>query len=90
MQTDRQRTMRPRKSRLTVDELKLVTRCGKCGQKGHWHKECPNPEKPRDNGKSSVGFVFTGNPGGDDLPGVAQTFKAFVFCGDQLGGLVVR
>mmetsp|Transcript_26010 Transcript_26010/g.41291 ORF Transcript_26010/g.41291 Transcript_26010/m.41291 type:complete len:660 (+) Transcript_26010:105-2084(+) len=26
--------------KLSIDQLKLVTRCGKCGEKGHWHKEC--------------------------------------------------
>ena len=22
-------------------------RCGRCGQRGHWHRECTNPEKPK-------------------------------------------
>jgi hypothetical protein len=25
---------------------KQVTRCGNCGEVGHWHRECPRPRKP--------------------------------------------
>ena len=44
LRTDRQRDMRrpgpgARKPRLSVEQLKLVTRCGKCCEKGHWHKD---------------------------------------------------
>ena len=48
LRTDRQRHMkRGRRSKQTMDQLKLVTRYGRCGQRGHWHKECTNPDKPR-------------------------------------------
>ncbi len=33
-----------------MSELKKITRCGNCLQKGHWHEECPNPYKPRSSG----------------------------------------
>lgn len=39
---------RPRNHRkLSVAELKKVTRCGNCLERGHWHEECTNPYKPR-------------------------------------------
>lgn len=33
--------------RLSIEQLKKVTRCGNCKQKGHWHEECPHPYKPK-------------------------------------------
>ena len=36
-----------RRGRLSLDELKKVTRCANCGEKGHWRDECTNPYKPR-------------------------------------------
>ena len=36
---------------LAIDQLELVTRCGGCGQRGHWHKECTNPDKQSLNSK---------------------------------------
>ena len=33
--------------KLSVAELKKITRCGNCLEKGHWHEECKNPYKPR-------------------------------------------
>ena len=67
--TDRQRNMRdggsfgagqqsgafrPKRKRLTISQLKLVTKCGNCGETGHWHKQCPNPYKP----KRGLGFLL--------------------------------
>ena len=31
-----------------IEKLKLITRCGFCGQKSHWHKECTNPRKEKE------------------------------------------
>ena len=50
--------------RLPIDKLKLVTKCAKCGQKGHWARECPNPAQPRSSQQhearsSSSAFVFS-------------------------------
>ena len=33
--------------RMTVEELKKVTKCGICDEIGHWHRECPNADKPK-------------------------------------------
>eukprot|EP00971_Amphidinium_carterae_P040774 800275-Amphidinium_carterae.1 len=33
--------------RLSISELKLISRCANCGQRGHWRAECPNPYKAR-------------------------------------------
>ena len=38
------------KRRLSIDELKKVSRCGNCLERGHWHEECKNPYKPREPG----------------------------------------
>ena len=37
------------KQKVRVEELKLRTRCGRCGQVGHWAKECVN--EPDEKGK---------------------------------------
>ena len=55
--------------RVHVDVLKLRTRCARCGQIGHWAKECTNePDgKGRSKGQSSqsekVGFFQVGTVG---------------------------
>ena len=41
--------------RQTIEQLKQVTRCGKCQQLGHWHKECPGTGKKGGKGNSSFG-----------------------------------
>ena len=33
-----------KKKRLSIDQLKKVTKCNNCLQKGHWAKECTNPK----------------------------------------------
>ena len=52
------RSSRPAKPgnrrRLSIEQLKKVTRCGNCKQKGHWHEECPHPYKPREASSSSA------------------------------------
>ena len=66
------------KRRLSIEELKKVTKCANCQQKGHWREECPHPPRPRGSssscrhgsdeghkGKSKGGssaFVFLGLP----------------------------
>lgn len=48
------------KRRLSIAELKKVTKCGNCGEKGHWHEECQKPHRPKSStGKPST-FVFLG------------------------------
>ena len=36
--------------KMSIEELKKVTKCGICHQVGHWHRECPNPDpkKPKE------------------------------------------
>ena len=40
-----------RKKKLSIEQLKLVTKCGRCGEVGHWHKECKNDAKPNMSGR---------------------------------------
>ena len=59
------RSSRPSSSRrLSVEELKKVTKCAKCGEKGHWKAECPNAPQSKSSFKSksqsSVAFAFLG------------------------------
>lgn len=46
------RESRPRRPdgqrRLSVEELKRVTRCANCGQRGHWREDCTQPLRARD------------------------------------------
>lgn len=53
------------KRKRNIANLKLITRCANCGEKGHWRAECTRPYKPKqDQEKSSKNaFVYMG---GDD------------------------
>ena len=53
-QAPNKKPVRAGKKRLSIDQLKKVSRCGNRGPRGHWHKECPNPRKPKI--KSKPGF----------------------------------
>ena len=33
---------------MTIEEVKKVTRCGNCHKVGHWHRECPEPPRERE------------------------------------------
>ena len=48
------------RKRLTVAELKLVSRCANCGQKGHWKAECRNPYRPREPRAATSAAAATG------------------------------
>ena len=65
-------------ARIHVEALKLRTKCARCGQIGHWAKECSNPPDEHARGKMSSnsstakgsmsgksGFVQIGNSEGD-------------------------
>ena len=41
------------RKRMSIAELKLISRCANCGQKGHWRAECKNPYKPREGPKAA-------------------------------------
>lgn len=73
------------KRKLSISELKKITRCANCQHKGHWHEECRNPYKPREarHGSSSSGgekpsrssaFVFLGHSTGTQ----DNTYSSFV------------
>lgn len=49
----------PRRPRLSIEKLKLVTRCGRCGERGHWHRKCKNPPKLR----AAPSVAASGSPG---------------------------
>ena len=34
--------------KMTIEEIKKVTRCGNCHKVGHWHRECPEPPRERE------------------------------------------
>ena len=65
-------------SRIHVESLKLRTKCARCGQIGHWAKECSNPPDEHSRNKTSStssmakssmsgksGFVQIGNSEGE-------------------------
>ena len=56
------------KGPLHTAQLKAITRCARCGMKGHWKEECTNPYKAKGE-KSQTSKVAGGSP------------SAFVFLG---------
>eukprot|EP00434_Breviolum_minutum_P004449 symbB.v1.2.003922.t1/scaffold210.1/size302740/13 len=56
------------KQKIRVEELKLRTRCGRCGQVGHWAKECVN--EPDERGKK---FAAKGSQGGPKSSSAASS-----------------
>eukprot|EP00971_Amphidinium_carterae_P051297 1009909-Amphidinium_carterae.1 len=53
------------RKRMTIAELKLVSRCANCGQRGHWRAECVNAYKPKTQAhlahgeEASTAFVYS-------------------------------
>eukprot|EP00971_Amphidinium_carterae_P237816 4721326-Amphidinium_carterae.1 len=72
--------------RLSISELKLISRCANCGQRGHWRAECPNPYKARGDAGPSSGepapgstlFVFDGARTQQSAEGEHERLQAFV------------
>ena len=53
---DGERSQRPEvRKKLSVDELKKITRCRNCQQLGHWKEDCKSPYVPRQAGSSQSG-----------------------------------
>eukprot|EP00435_Cladocopium_sp_Y103_P033995 s1227_g8.t1 len=52
----------PHRRKKNIAELKRITRCAKCGEKGHWRAECDKPNKPRSEvGKNMNAFAYLGS-----------------------------
>ena len=56
----------PNQRRLPISELKRITRCSNCGEKGHWKEDCVKPYRSRasrekvEKGAQGSAFVFLG------------------------------
>jgi hypothetical protein len=52
----------PNRRKKNIAELKRITRCANCGEKGHWRAECQQPYKPKsDKSKSFTAFAYLGS-----------------------------
>eukprot|EP00971_Amphidinium_carterae_P352622 6492679-Amphidinium_carterae.1 len=69
------RGQNPQRKRMTITELKLVSRCANCGQRGHWKAECTNPYKPKERSTNLV------QPQQPQQP--RQESTAFVYAADE-------
>ncbi len=59
--------------KMTIEELKKVTKCGNCQKTGHWHRECPEPPREREQHYlESDEVVFCGMLEKDEAPGPAD------------------
>ena len=64
-------TQRPR---LSIEQLKKISKCANCGQKGHWRAECTNPYKPRADGKGGAGGKPSSGKNSSHAPGVPNFY----------------
>lgn len=50
-----------------IQHLKSITKCRNCGMTGHWHRECPHPNKAvGKNGSSNAASSQSSNREGDN------------------------
>jgi len=65
------------KRRKNIAELKKVTKCANCGEKGHWRAECTQPYRPRyekeKTGKNA--FVYLGSADGQGSHHFLSNFR---------------
>ena len=55
----------PHRRKKNIAELKRITRCANCGEKGHWRAECQQPYKPKgDKSKTLNAFSYMGTGSG--------------------------
>ena len=45
--------------KMTIEELKKVTKCGICHKTGHWHRECPDRDKTKGNNQKETHILET-------------------------------
>lgn len=66
------------KRKRNIANLKLITRCANCGEKGHWRAECTRPYKAKqDHEKSSKNaFVYMGDSSKDSGHHFLSNFRA--------------
>ena len=63
----------PHRRKLSIQELKRVTKCANCGERGHWREDCRKAFKPKGAGGSGGvsapnAFVFLGNSSQSSSP----------------------
>ena len=75
--------------KLSIDELKRVSRCANCLERGHWQAECTRPYKPREPGTrlgpernkpAASAFAFLG------LASSSSTSTSFSYLGSWCSG----
>ena len=74
------------KRKLSIAELKKVTKCAHCQQRGHWREECPNLHKPKVIGNaqnknkdgSGSAFVFLRKSGSGSADSSQQQFLNYL------------
>ena len=67
------------KQKIRVEELKLRTRCGRCGQVGHWAKECVN--EPDERGKKFAAKSSSAASSGSQMSGSTAQQSWYVAAG---------
>ena len=66
------------RGKLSIEDIKKVSRCGNCGQMGHWHKECKNPTMSKDDREKQQG-----NKGNYMASSQGQHETAFGFASEE-------
>ena len=65
----------PGRRNMSIEELKRVTRCKNCDERGHWKEECPHPYRPKGQ-KGGSSSASNSSKGKRD-----QDLTAFAFLG---------
>lgn len=77
--------------RLPVSELKKVTRCSNCGERGHWREDCSKPYRSRTDRerteKGASAFVFLGL--GERRGSEGQSYGSYSNFGLNLAGSAI-
>eukprot|EP00435_Cladocopium_sp_Y103_P068193 s512_g31.t1 len=72
--------------RMTIEEIKKITKCANCHRVGHWHRECPEPPRERDQHLlESEEAIFCGllETDGSDRPSESQTVLSAIASPDS-------